>query len=249
MSPLQTVFNCLSIVFLETEYAQTGTLIVSVLTIFGMFGIFRKCGLTPWHALIPCLREIRTGEASGMEKAGRIAAFATGLYILLELTKILFHPGETFENFLLVLETINGLILIIQQVRIDLGLIDVFGRKKRWILLWITYECIPAVLWGWMKRYQPLWKASELKQSAADYFSGTKAEVLDQGLTVNLEERTTTEFFKKIYLLRDIHMYIQPGHMVLLLGGSGAGKTTYLNAVNGYEKAKGGGDSQRPEHV
>ncbi len=33
-------------------------------------------------------------------------------------------------------------------------------------------------------------------------------------------------------------MYIQPGHMVLLLGGSGAGKTTFLNAVNGYEKAK-----------
>jgi ABC-type multidrug transport system, ATPase component len=26
--------------------------------------------------------------------------------------------------------------------------------------------------------------------------------------------------------------------MVLLLGGSGAGKTTFVNAVNGYEKAK-----------
>ena len=33
-------------------------------------------------------------------------------------------------------------------------------------------------------------------------------------------------------------MYIKPGSMVLLLGGSGAGKTTFLNAVNGYEKAK-----------
>jgi ABC-type multidrug transport system ATPase subunit len=77
-----------------------------------------------------------------------------------------------------------------------------------------------------------------MKNSAANYFSGSKAAVLDQGLTVNLEERTATEFFKKKYLLRDIHMYIQPGHMVLLLGGSGAGKTTYLNAVNGYEKAR-----------
>ena len=27
--------------------------------LFGMWGIFRKCGLTPWHALIPCLREHR----------------------------------------------------------------------------------------------------------------------------------------------------------------------------------------------
>ena len=32
-------------------------------------------------------------------------------------------------------------------------------------------------------------------------------------------------------------MTIEPGHMVLLLGGSGAGKTTFINAVTGYEKA------------
>lgn len=32
-------------------------------------------------------------------------------------------------------------------------------------------------------------------------------------------------------------MYIKPGSMVLL-GGSGAGKTTFLNAVSGYERAK-----------
>lgn len=32
-------------------------------------------------------------------------------------------------------------------------------------------------------------------------------------------------------------MHITPGKMVLLLGGSGAGKTTFLNAVTGYEKA------------
>ena len=55
---------------------------------------------------------------------------------------------------------------------------------------------------------------------------------------MNLEERTAREFLKKKYLLRDIHLNIQPGHMVLLLGGSGAGKTTFLNAVNGYEPAK-----------
>ena len=39
---------------------------------------------------------------------------------------------------------------------------------------------------------------------------------------------------KKIYLLKDIHLSIPVGHMVLLLGGSGAGKTTFLNAVTGY---------------
>jgi ABC-type multidrug transport system ATPase subunit len=60
---------------------------------------------------------------------------------------------------------------------------------------------------------------------------------MNQGLTVNLKTRTATEFFQKKILLRDIHMAIPKGHMVLLLGGSGAGKTTFLNAVNGYEKA------------
>lgn len=78
----------------------------------------------------------------------------------------------------------------------------------------------------------------DIKSEAANFFSGKKADVLDKGLTVNLEERSVREFFRKKYLLRDIHMYIQPGHMVLLLGGSGAGKTTCLNAINGYEKAK-----------
>ena len=51
------------------------------------------------------------------------------------------------------------------------------------------------------------------------------ADVMDEGLTVNLDERSATEFFQKKVLLRDIHMAIPQGHMVLLLGGSGAGKT------------------------
>ena len=54
---------------------------------------------------------------------------------------------------------------------------------------------------------------------------------------MNLKERSAWEFFRKKLLLQDIHMYIPQGHMVLLLGGSGAGKTTFVNAVNGYEKA------------
>lgn len=70
------------------------------------------------------------------------------------------------------------------------------------------------------------------------YFSSAKAEVMAEGLTVNIQERTATEMFQKKYLLRDVNMYIKPGSMVLLLGGSGAGKTTLLNAINGYEKAK-----------
>ena len=128
--------------------------------------------------------------------------------------------------------------MFIYRAKICLGLIEVFDRKTIWIIPWALVPAIPALIWGFGKSFQPLWHSQELKTDASEFFSGSKAVVLDQGLTVNLEERTTTDFFKKKYLLRDIHMYIQPGHMVLLLGGSGAGKTTFLNAVNGYEPAK-----------
>ncbi|MCD7789923.1 MAG: ATP-binding cassette domain-containing protein, partial [Bacteroides thetaiotaomicron] len=44
---------------------------------------------------------------------------------------------------------------------------------------------------------------------------------------------------KKKTLLKDINLEIPAGNMVLILGGSGAGKTTFMNAVMGYEPAEG----------
>ena len=67
--------------------------------------------------------------------------------------------------------------------------------------------------------------------------SGVTATAADGGLSVNIKERIANTAFQSSVLLKDIHMTIPQGHMVLLLGGSGAGKTTYLNAVTGYEKA------------
>lgn len=61
---------------------------------------------------------------------------------------------------------------------------------------------------------------------------------MENELEIHIEERSVREFFKKHILLQDINMTIEPGKMVLILGGSGAGKTTFVNAVTGYEKAK-----------
>ena len=58
-------------------------------------------------------------------------------------------------------------------------------------------------------------------------------------LSIHIEERSVWDFFRKKILLEDISLTIDPGEMVLILGGSGAGKTTFINAVMGYEKAKG----------
>lgn len=58
-------------------------------------------------------------------------------------------------------------------------------------------------------------------------------------LSVWIEERNAWQRMKKKTLLKDIHMEIPSGNMVLVLGGSGAGKTTFMNAVMGFEPAEG----------
>ncbi len=254
----QLIFGIFSNLFLQTNTSWP-YMLASVLYMAGLWGVFRKSGIEGWWALIPCAREIKLGQAAGMEKEGRVAAIGRLCSILAGLAMtIVGHilskglagidleniPEEMLEHiintFLLfeVLDIIVWLFLNIYLARVYLGLCEVYGRTKWWTVLWVFIDPIPALIWGWVKKFQPQWKPEELHTDAATFFSGAKAAVLDQGLTVNLEERTASEFFQKKYLLRDIHMYIQPGHMVLLLGGSGAGKTTYINAVNGYEKAR-----------
>ncbi len=58
------------------------------------------------------------------------------------------------------------------------------------------------------------------------------------GLSIAIDERTVKNAMKKYTLLKDIRLSIEPGNMVMILGGSGAGKSTFVNAVTGYEKAK-----------
>ncbi|MGI6007256.1 MAG: FHA domain-containing protein [Ruminococcus sp.] len=58
-------------------------------------------------------------------------------------------------------------------------------------------------------------------------------------LVINIAQRSVWQRFKKLTLLKDINLTVNSGEMVLILGGSGAGKTTFMNAVMGYEKADG----------
>ena len=239
MTSVVNILNFVPVTFTNAKMDSIFFLITTLLYIFGLWGIFSKCGVPGWQAVIPCLREIRLGEVSGMEEEGRIATSIQGTMIVIGFICAIVPQllNEDFSLLVTGMRLVLALFLFIYMVRIELSLCEVFGRSKWWIVLWVAASFIPAVIWGWLKPYQPKWKVSELKKMAENYFSNAKAAVLGEGLTVNLEERTVSEFFKKKYLLRDIHMYIRPGHMVLLLGGSGAGKTTFLNAVNGYEPA------------
>lgn len=63
--------------------------------------------------------------------------------------------------------------------------------------------------------------------------------LLGDALDIRITERSVWQRTRKLMLLQDINMKINAGEMVLILGGSGAGKTTFMNAVMGYEKAEG----------
>lgn len=52
-------------------------------------------------------------------------------------------------------------------------------------------------------------------------------------LVINVEDVTVGQFRNRKTLLKDINLTFVPGEMVLILGGSGAGKTTFLEAVTG----------------
>ena len=209
-----------------------------VLLIAGLWGIFRKCGLKGWWALVPVARTYKLSICADRELEGRMMTILDAVMILRKVAEELIPPESSLYLFFGVASILLVLIDSLYSIRVFQGLCTVFNRKKNWVVLWILLPAYPAVRWGFAKKFRPLWQAAEIRDDAEAFFSGTRAAVLDQGLTVNLEERTATEFFKKKYLLRDIHMYIKPGHMVLLLGGSGAGKTTFVNAVNGYEPAR-----------
>ena len=81
----------------------------------------------------------------------------------------------------------------------------------------------------------------------ADYvfiYTGDKlhyfcSERTGRQLIIKIEERSVRRLLKKQILLQDINLSISEGEMVMILGGSGAGKTTFVNAVLGYEKARG----------
>ncbi|MDO5326133.1 MAG: ABC transporter ATP-binding protein [Clostridia bacterium] len=231
------VVNFILDIFFDAGLNAPWQLTMSFLYWVGIWGIYKKSGIPSWWVFVPVAREYQLGACAGRVAEGHVAAFLKILNIVFSAVGFFLPLSENSFLFMFVIVLLLQLITIVYDIRIALGLIEVYDQKKVWIIPWMFISFVPALLWGWLKRYQPLWKVEEIKSEAANFFSGSKAAVLDNGLTVNLEERTTTEYFRKKYLLRDIHMYIQPGHMVLLLGGSGAGKTTFLNAVNGYEKA------------
>ncbi len=237
--------NALNIVLLLLFEASLDIeLLFKVLYIVGLIGVFTKSGLAWWWALVPCYRDFQLSRCAGRESEGHAYFLTAVMMVVLNFMSLfVLQGGSNVISGKVILISILaitvGIARLIYGLRIFLGLIEVYGVRKRWLLLCITgyISWLPLLIWGFSKKYQPGWKVEDIKAMLAKLAHQGSASVMDEGLTVNLKERTVIENFQKKVLLRDIHMAIPQGHMVLLLGGSGAGKTTFLNAVNGYEKA------------
>ncbi len=78
------------------------------------------------------------------------------------------------------------------------------------------------------------------------YFYVEKGEILynvclatEPGLSVRLQETFVPDKFSHKVLLRDINLDIDKGDFALIIGGSGAGKSTFMNSILGKYDIKG----------
>lgn len=209
-----------------------------LLSSLGHFMIFKKFGVRPIYAFFPVVREYNVSVCADKEKEGRTFAIINAVEVLLAIPYYLRRDSNTSFLQLIEIALLAAVLAdVLYQIRIYSGLCQAFGRRKRWLWGWFFIDEWIAIIWGFGESFQPQKQVEKVDADAGVKVSGVNAQVTDSGLTVNISERTTIDFFRKMVLLKDIHLSIPEGHMVLLLGGSGAGKTTFVNAVTGYEKA------------
>ena len=217
--------------------ATDGIESVVLFVISGLFYIpfFKKCGLEWWKSFIPGFRMYYRGLCARREQEGRTLAFLEIFTFLIAIVMQVNGVPAPILLFCGLIQLVCIIINFIQAIKLNIGTCDVFKRNRKWVLLWMLFADVMALYWGLSKKYQPSRLATDKDEEAE--LSGIMADEKAEGLSVNINKRTANTAFQTNVLLKDIHMTIPAGHMVLLLGGSGAGKTTYLNAVTGYEQA------------
>ncbi|MCR5734126.1 MAG: ABC transporter ATP-binding protein [Lachnospiraceae bacterium] len=204
----------------------------------GAFKMFRKDNIKGIYAFIPGVREYMFAVMAEKEEAGRTYFMLAILKVLAQVMTAIFENGSKMQSFWNVLSYIFFYTQLIFSIFIFIGLCDVFRQRRRLAVLWALFPNMMSLIWGLSKKYMPHHdRVVEGDLEKAAKISGATVEAIQNGLTVNLADRSVISYGRKKYLLKDIHLSIPTGHLVLLLGGSGAGKTTFLNAVTGYEMA------------
>ena len=212
-----------------------------IVNIVGLWFLFGKLGIKKWKSLIPVYSYYNLGKAVGRKNDGvRYAVYQT-LGRTISFLNAFYEKGTEEDNILTMLYILVAIPAFVFSARIFVGLCERFGKRRRWLILLILFEGWIMIYWSLSSKYVTVKLPSEEDEEEPEIdlsgLIGVDTVGSDEDLTINIRERWVMNGHRKRTLLRDIHMNIQPGHMVLLLGGSGSGKTTFLNAVTGYEKA------------
>ena len=209
-------------------------LIFKLFQSIGYCFIFKKCNVAWYLSFIPFVREYNVSLCADREKDGKVYTIVAGIATLIELFNHFIPENLSVLKTILLIIYVGLLITTeIYMIRVLLGLIEVFGRKKNWIWMFVFLDAVTVLIWGLSPKFVPSKVVIRVKKSVLAKEFGQNITAPEEGLLINIKKRTVVDFFRKKTLIKDIHMFIPKGHMVLLLGGSGAGKTTSVNAVTG----------------
>jgi len=212
-----------------------------------LYGLAKKLNWNEkWSVWVPGLRFVVFADAVNLNQDGSFCATTDILYIAGTIVDIVAPGIGRAVVAVALISLILYVFFYMSRIRIFVRYISLFGLRKRWIVLWLLSNWIPIMIIGFGKKYQPrtdirFEEAWEAGTKPADIPAAQKKdkdwEAAGEGLSINLKEKTVKDHRKKRYLLKDIALNIPNKSLVMLLGGSGAGKTTFINAVIGYEKA------------
>ena len=121
---------------------------------------------------------------------------------------------------------------------------SIFKARRGWAIT--DHQSTNGVLLNGIRVNQPMYlQIGDVIRITDLYFFYTGDSIIypvkksGENLVIQIREKSVWQKMRKLILLQDANLTVMPGEMVMILGGSGAGKTTFLNAVMGYEKADG----------
>ena len=169
------------------------------------------------------------------------------LFVISVVTDYAVKEKEAIGTLASLVHLVMYVFLFIYRLRIYMQILKLFGLSKKWVILWLVANWLPLMIIGLGSKYQPQRERLMEGDAEGPGADGHAAQgpiplnvsvpETNEGLSIHLKERVVTDFGKEHRLLKDVAMNIPPKSLVLLLGGSGAGKTTLINAVIGYEQA------------